>query len=124
MYHDTGSFTSQLMNSLWPNGDTDLGQHWSDKGLLPYSTKPLPEPVLTSPFLRFCSIHLRAFSQVAPVLLFCEISLKIVHLKFLPHLPGANELKDNTKNIWANGYRQPDILVNPQRAGTELTLFN
>ena len=43
-------------NSLWyytivtPYGDKDLGQHrefGSGNGLLPDSTKPLPEPILT-----------------------------------------------------------------------------
>ena len=31
---------------MTPFGDTDLGQHWLKKGLLPDGTKPLLEPLL------------------------------------------------------------------------------
>ena len=40
----------------------------------------------------FCGIHLRAISQREPKMLFCIMSLKIILLKILPHLPGTNEL--------------------------------
>ena len=37
-----------------PYGDTDLGQHWLSKGLLPEDTKPLPDPVLA--YNQRCSV--------------------------------------------------------------------
>ena len=39
-----------------------------------------------------CGIHLRAISQWLTKPQFCLMSLKIISLKLLPHLPGANEL--------------------------------
>ena len=36
----------KLKNSLWPS-DAKLGQYFSDNGLSPDGTKPLPEPMLT-----------------------------------------------------------------------------
>ena len=42
----------------------------------------------------FCGIHLRATSQWVPKLLVCIMSMKIMLLKLLPHLPGANELRE------------------------------
>ena len=44
------------------------------------------------PLVRFCGIPLRVILEWLPELQFCISSLKIVPLKFLPHLPGANEL--------------------------------
>ena len=47
-------------------GEIDLGQPFetgSDNGFSPDSTKPLPEPMLTS-WTVFCAIHLRAISEV------------------------------------------------------------
>ena len=42
--------------------------------------------------LGFCGFHLRAISEWIPKLLYCILSLKIIVLKLLPRLPGANEL--------------------------------
>ena len=39
-------------------------------------------------------IHLRAISLQMPKLLFCITSLKIIHFKLLPDLPGVNELNN------------------------------
>ena len=47
-------------------------------------------------WVRFCDIHLRAISQQVPKVLFCIMSLKILLLKLLPHLPGVNELTHKT----------------------------
>ena len=41
--------------------------------------------------MRFCGIQLGVMSQWVSQLLFCMINLKIIHLKLLTHLPGANE---------------------------------
>ena len=63
----------------------------SGNGLLPDGTKPLPEPMLTyhqwgnAPFM---------WGQFQPSI--TKISLKITSLKFIPNLPGANELKTQT----------------------------
>ena len=60
-----------------PCGIIQLGQHDSGNGLLPNSTKPLPEPMLTN---RPCSIHPRAISQgmlQMSIILDTFISLKI-----------------------------------------------
>ena len=43
-----------------------------------------------------CGIHLRAISHWVPKLLFCIMSLKIVSLKSLPHLPWTNKLIKTT----------------------------
>ena len=50
--------------------------------------------------MRFCSIQLRSISQCVPKLLFCTMSLKTILLKTLPHLPGANELKQCMRLVW------------------------
>ena len=42
--------------------------------------------------MRYCGIHLRIISQQLPKLLFCIMSLKIILLNLLPHLPMAKEL--------------------------------
>ena len=49
--------------------------------------------------MRFCGIQLRAISQRVLQLLFCMMSLTTTLLKFLPHLPGANELKQHYRWI-------------------------
>ena len=59
----------------------------SGNDLLPHSTKPLPEPMLRS-----FGICLRVISKRVPQPLFCIMRLKIILLKLLPHLPGANDL--------------------------------
>ena len=77
---------------VMPYGNIDLGQHWVRWLLAAWSTKPLPEPMLTNcqwgrlvtvtwgQFLRKCSISILV------------MSLKIINLRLPPHLPGANEL--------------------------------
>ena len=52
----------------------------SGNGLLPDSTKPLPEPMLTDH--QSSDIHIRAISQEMPQLSITEIRLKIMYLKF------------------------------------------
>ena len=75
-----------------PQGDRYLGQHW----LRWWLVSSLPSHYWTNvgfSLLRFCGIHLRVISGV-PQLLFYIMSLKIMFLKSLPHLPGANELSN------------------------------
>ena len=43
--------------------------------------------------LRFCGIHLRAISHQVPKLPVCIVGFKILLLKLLPHVLGANELR-------------------------------
>ena len=59
--------------------------------LLLDSTKPLPELMLTHQW-RSMAFTWKQFHSECPKLLFCIITLKIILLKLLPHLPGANEL--------------------------------
>ena len=62
----------------------------SGNGLLPDSTKTLPEPMLTD---HIGAIHIRAISQEIPQLSIIKIRLKITYFKFHLNFPGANELK-------------------------------
>ena len=71
-------------------------QHWVNIGLgndlLPDSTKPLPEPILTWSSARSNDNHLRTNSQGIPKPSITEVSFQVNHLKFHSILPGANEL--------------------------------
>ena len=64
----------------------------SGNGLLPNSTKPLPEPMLTDHQWKSSDIHIRAISQEMPQPSVIEIRLKITYLKFNSNFLGANEL--------------------------------
>ena len=73
----------------------------SGNGLLPDSTKPLPQPMLSdhqwSPvkFIlgqKSSEIHIRPISQEMPQPSITKICLKITCLKFHSNFPGANEL--------------------------------
>ena len=68
----------------------------SGNGLLPASTNPSPEPMLT--YLRSIDIHLRAICLKIPQPPITKISLKITYLKFYLNLPGANEFNLITAN--------------------------
>ena len=63
-------------------------QNWvnigSGNGLVPYGTKPLPEPMLTN--------HQMAISHEMPKIVILDLSLKIIDLNIRVHLPGINEL--------------------------------
>ena len=67
----------------------------SGYGLLPDGTKPLPEPMLTWSSVWPIAIYLRAIGQEIPQPLITKFSLKIIYLKFLSNLLGANELNGN-----------------------------
>ena len=56
--------------------------------LLPDSTKPLPEPMLT--YHERCSVAFRW--EQFPITSICKFGLKMIFLKLLVHLIGANEL--------------------------------
>ena len=89
-----------VSNGLLPD-DTDLTlcgigttQIWvnigTGSGLMPDGIKLLPEPVFT---FHYWGIHLRTIMQWMHNLLFCcIISLKIILLRLLTHLPGARGL--------------------------------
>ena len=70
-----------------PYGDTDLVKIGWVNGLLPSSTKPLPEPMLTSHSLAFIAEEIL---QWVHQVLFC---IENYTLKILPHLSAVNELK-------------------------------
>ena len=76
----------------------------SGNGLLPDSTKPLPEPMLTDHHLKSSDIHIRAISQEMPQPSITKIHLKITYLEFHSNFPRANELTQITRiiimNIW------------------------
>ena len=60
----------------------------SGYGLLPASTKPLPEPMLSE----VNEIHIGAISEEMPQPSITKINLKIIYTKFHSNFPGANEL--------------------------------
>ena len=80
-------------------GDKELGQQYSDNGLLPDGTKPLLEPALTCHHLDLMEFVSGQFH----VTYFSHQSLKqlIIYLEFKSHLPAANELihRSQTKYI-------------------------
>ena len=68
-----------------------------------------PSHSLPESMLKFCGIQLRAIlSQWVPKFLFCIISSKIVLLRWLPYLPGVNDLTSAisiTKPQWGNTWK-------------------
>ena len=93
------------MNQCWPGSTTPLGQKKkiyrdlvksygdlylanisSRNGLVPDSTKPLPEPMLTV-IWAFCGVHMTAISQVLMNLIYNQCS-EIMPLKVLPRPRG------------------------------------
>ena len=80
-----------------PYGNIDLGQYqvitwWWGNGLLPDTTKPLPEPMLTKhhQFVLWLSPD-----KIQPAMLLktiFKINFEIPHLTLEPHCPGANKL--------------------------------
>ena len=77
------------MTEIWVN----IG---SGNGLLPDSTKPLPEPMLTDHQWSPSDIHIRAISQEMPQPSVTKICLKITYLNLHLNFPGANELTAST----------------------------
>ena len=78
-----------------PYGDIDLGQHWLRQWLVAWQHQAITRSNDDFSLRSLdCFIHLRAISQCVPNLLFCIyiMSLKIILLKLLPHLPRANDL--------------------------------
>ena len=82
-------------NSLWPSDATSL--HISGSTFAQVMACCLTASTITwtnvdFSLARFCSIQLKAISQVAKLLL-CIMGLKFIYSKLFPHLPGVNELK-------------------------------
>ena len=78
-------------------GDIDMGQHWFRWWLGAIRHQAITWTNVDFPLVRFHGIHLRALSNFTasgwvPMLLFCIMILKIVHLRLLTHRPGASEL--------------------------------
>ena len=61
-------------------------------GLLPDGSKPLPEPMLTSPQWSSVAFNWDQLHSKCSRYYSLRMALKIMLLKLLPHLPGANEL--------------------------------
>ena len=74
-----------MATKIWVNID-------SGNGLLPDSTKPLPEPMMTYHKYGPVTLIWGQFHKNYLKPLTTKISLKITHLKFTLNLPGANEL--------------------------------
>ena len=77
---------------MTPHGDIGLDQHWLGWWFVAWWHQAITWTSVDFSLVRFFGIHLRAIPQWALKLLFCIMSLKILLLKFLLHLPGANEL--------------------------------
>ena len=69
----------------------------SGNGLLPDSTKPLPEPML--PCVMSSDIHLRLILQEIPQPSITKISSKIACQIFQSNLPGAKELNESQTSL-------------------------
>ena len=76
-----------MVTEIWVN--IGLGN-----GLLPYGTKPLPEPMLTDHQWSPSDIHIRAISQEMSQPSLTKIHLKITYLYFRSDFSEANELRD------------------------------
>ena len=61
--------------------------------------------------MRICGIHLSTVSQRVLKLIFCIMSQKIIHSKWLPHLLGTNELKDSLIISWTHWGRVTHICI-------------
>ena len=87
---------AQRVNSLWHSGAI-----WRQRSGLTNSTltqvmacclMAVPEPILTSSFVRFCSIHLKSNYMVSVWAIILYNKFENHTFKLLPYLPGANEL--------------------------------
>ena len=92
-----GNTRPQWVDSLWPSDTIRHHRSWSTSVQVTACWLAAPSHYLNQCWLTImglCVIHLRAISQLVLKLLFCILTLKIVLLKFLPHLPapGINEL--------------------------------
>ena len=86
------------INPLWPSDDIWHHRTWSTLvQVLACCTKPLPEPMLDQfqslGRSRSCGIHIMPILQEILITSICKMSLKIIFLKLLLHVPGENELK-------------------------------
>ena len=77
----------QSLDSLWPQRSASTLAQVMDCCLVAPNHYLNQCWLLISSVLRFNDIHLRAISQPMPKLLFCIMSLKIIHLKSRPYLP-------------------------------------
>ena len=82
---------------LMPNGDIDLGQHCLRYWFVARWHQAITWTNVDISFVRVWGIQLKVISQLVPKLLFHIMSLKIILLRLLPHLPGANGLNNK---IW------------------------
>ena len=88
-------FINYLTDPRWRHRIwVDIG---TGDGLVPASTKPLPELILTYPQW---GIYLKASLQKAIKISLKYITLKITYLVLQLHLPGANELISQDSHIF------------------------
>ena len=88
-------FIHFVLNSSQPNDiicATKICQHWFRLWFVAWWHQAITWTIVNFSLMRFCGICPRAISQQVPKLLFCTMTLKIILLKLLPHLPVANEL--------------------------------
>ena len=82
----------------------DLVNIGSGNGLVPDSTKPLPEPILTYRLLRSSHIHLRPISLEVLHPSVAKISLRITYLKFHSNVHGVNALNSLIHRLFLGHY--------------------
>ena len=75
-----------------PYGGRDLVQHWLRQWLVAWRHQAITWTNVDLSSVRSIDIHLRAILQKIPQPPIIKISLKIIFLKFVSNLPGANEL--------------------------------
>ena len=85
-----------LCGLVTPYRDRDLGQHWLRQWLVTWRHQAIIWTNVHFSLVRFCVTDLRAILQEVLINLILNMCLKITLPKFLMHLPGANELKDES----------------------------
>ena len=104
-----------------PCGDMGLGQHWFRLWLVAWWQQAIIWTNVWFSLLPICGIHLGAISHWVSWLSFCRMSLKIILLELLQHLPGVNELKSFSTCMYFQTFH-PDLLQMLLLASQELGL--
>ena len=112
---------ASYINPLWPS---DTKENWTDFGsgnsVVPDSTKPIPEPMLTYHQQGSLTWVRAAIPKEIPRPTITKISLKITYLKFHLNLPdlilGLNDpAEQNVMKTWHSPHhRQHNVVVSSQ----------
>ena len=70
--------------------NTDLGQHWLRLWFVAWWHQAITSTNAEFSSARFYGIYHKVISQRVPKLLFCILTLKIILLELLPHVPKLN----------------------------------